>query len=285
MGSSCSCINVPKPKHHCINEATSTNRCRNSIHVSQSLCGEQKSSRTRLEFLQYAYDDLVHMGFAKKSLNFGQNIQIHHDEKMMIMGYLRSITSDYINIPKLIITMYTFYYCSTIDSVILTCDESKHLINMLGKQLNQIQFRLDLLYRFSENGQKIKTFHELCNNKSSTVCIFQSDFNHIFKTFTSIPWQSNNRWKRDESAFLFLLMSQFGDKPKIISLKQKRKNAIYHNSINNNSKSWSKISETNINHNNINGNALCKTKYNKYKQQTGKSYFFCLKEYEVFAIS
>lgn len=50
---------------------------------------------------------------------------------------------------------------------------------------------LTLLYRGSENGWDPKTFHEICDGKGATFCLFLSSKGYLSGGFTSVPWTSN----------------------------------------------------------------------------------------------
>lgn len=48
-----------------------------------------------------------------------------------------------------------------------------------------------------------QTFHNLCDNKGPTVTIFYNTDNNVYGGYTSLCWDSSNKWYKDESLFLF----------------------------------------------------------------------------------
>ena len=237
------------------------------------------------------------------ALNLERMKQINEKDKWTVVGYLRKLSNTlligngsnpYFNIPELVIIISSLYYAPIIHSVILNNAEKHKLLQFIKEQLNHSQFKLDLLYRFSRDFQTVKTFHDLCNNKGATITIIKSKkYNHIFGGYTSLEWTSTGSAKTDESAFLFLLRSSFGHKPRIITLKRNGEYAVGHyssygpcfgggaigiNDGGNNCHSY--INESYID--GIKGNDLCGgDKYN------GKSdhYYFAIDNYEVFCLT
>jgi len=101
---------------------------------------------------------------------------------------------------------------SILKSVILTPSEEQKLISYLPNKKNN-QLKLTLLYRGSRDGFAAKKFHEKCDNEGPTICIVLSNYNHVFGGFTNIPWTSNDAWKMDAEAFLYLLRSSNASRP------------------------------------------------------------------------
>ena len=48
-----------------------------------------------------------------------------------------------------------------------------------------------LLYKASKDGDKSKDFHDKCDNKGSTFCIFQLENGYIIGGYSSISWKNN----------------------------------------------------------------------------------------------
>jgi len=69
--------------------------------------------------------------------------------------------------------------------------------------------KLKLLYRASRDGWTASTFHQLCDNQGPTVTLVRRSDNGttIFGGYTSVSWDSSNRYKHDHHAFLFSLMN------------------------------------------------------------------------------
>ena len=67
------------------------------------------------------------------------------------------------------------------------------------------KIRAELLYRLSENGESNSTFHELCDNKGSTLTLFHVNDGNIVGIYTPLSWDSNSNWKNDNDTFIFNL--------------------------------------------------------------------------------
>ena len=67
--------------------------------------------------------------------------------------------------------------------------------------------KAELLYRLTRDGNEYQTFHQLCDNKGSTVTLFKLKDGNIMGGFTTSNWDSNSngQWKNDSNAFLFSL--------------------------------------------------------------------------------
>eukprot|EP01084_Bolivina_argentea_P067980 123715_1 len=96
-----------------------------------------------------------------------------------------------------------------IPSNMLTLNEDTDFFQSLSSGISSVgHIKFNLLYRASENAFSAYKFHELCDNHAPTICIIQSENNHIFGGYTSIKWSSDHGYKTDNKAFLFLIRSQ-----------------------------------------------------------------------------
>ena len=59
-----------------------------------------------------------------------------------------------------------------------------------------------LLYSASKDGDKAKDFHDKCDNKGSTFCIFQLENGYIIGGYSSISWKDNGGSVKDPNAFI-----------------------------------------------------------------------------------
>ena len=66
-------------------------------------------------------------------------------------------------------------------------------------------FRAKLLYRKSTHGDSYSTFHNLCDNKGSTLIFIKSKEGFIIGGYTPSSWESKGGWKEDNKSFLFSL--------------------------------------------------------------------------------
>lgn len=66
-------------------------------------------------------------------------------------------------------------------------------------------FKCKLIYDAKENGDKVSTFHSLCDNKGATLTIIATNDNKIFGGYLSMSFSENSGWIHDEKAFVFSL--------------------------------------------------------------------------------
>ena len=89
--------------------------------------------------------------------------------------------------------------------------KKSHLIN--EKQIELIQnwispknyLKCKLIFNAKEHGDKISTYHSLCDNKGKTLTIFTTDDNLTLGGYLSKSFNENSGWIHDENAFLFSL--------------------------------------------------------------------------------
>ena len=63
----------------------------------------------------------------------------------------------------------------------------------------KISFKL--LYRMSRDGDSIKTFHKLCDNKGPTISLYLLNDGNIVGGYTPINWDTSGGWKADDEIF------------------------------------------------------------------------------------
>ena len=63
----------------------------------------------------------------------------------------------------------------------------------------------ELLYRLSRDGKEISKFHELCDNKGSTLTLFQIADGNKAGIYTPLSWDTKSDIKKDKEAFMFNL--------------------------------------------------------------------------------
>ena len=94
----------------------------------------------------------------------------------------------------------------SLDSKIINENEKynetlKHRVNPSKK------IKAELLYRLSQNADKISTFHQLCDNKGPTLTLFHINDGNIVGIYTPLSWESPffNYTKDDLDTFIFNL--------------------------------------------------------------------------------
>ena len=89
---------------------------------------------------------------------------------------------------------------------------------------------MELIYRGSRDGMTANKFHEKCNNKGPTICLFKNE-KSIFGGYTPISWTSENKWINSNDSFIFTLVNIHNIEPTKYPVKNSS-NAVYHYSGN-----------------------------------------------------
>ena len=144
----------------------------------------------------------------------------------LVHGYVR-INNDARIIDSITDIIMSFYgiYNTLFNTEILSENDKYNLMEILCKQLNNIQTKLHRIYKGEPNAKK---FHKSCDNRGPTVTIIKNDLNTIFGGYTSLSWTSSEMTETysDPEAFLF----QLNPNTKIFPLRSKDDNqAVRHN--------------------------------------------------------
>ena len=94
------------------------------------------------------------------------------------------------------------------NNIILTKEQNNLIINrlkMVEQFKNTKNFKFELLYRGSRDGDDSKTFHNLCDNKRNILVLVETSKNLKFGGFCSIGYNSQGGAQKDNSAFIFSL--------------------------------------------------------------------------------
>jgi len=175
-----------------------------------------------------------------------------------------------------------------IDSILLNetkkCDEClNNIFEWTGGK------NLELLYRGTRDGMSANSFHNKCNNKGPTICLFKNDKGYIFGGYSSVDWQgpSGYAFRAAPDNFIFTLTNVYNISPTKFPISDSNKN-IYDNS------SYGPCFGNNGHDIQINFNTNFTNFPNAYKDVLGKGYSifkgdkdndnFTLKEIEVFKL-
>ena len=85
------------------------------------------------------------------------------------------------------------------------------------------KIKVNLLYRGSRDGDKAKDFHNKCDNKGSTFCIFHLENGYIIGGYSSVSWKDNGGAVKDSNAFICSITNK-----EKYELKNKSGYAVYH---------------------------------------------------------
>ena len=84
--------------------------------------------------------------------------------------------------------------------------KDKKQVDIMEKWISPKKFfKCKLLYDAKENGDKVSTFHSLCDNKGATLTIISTSDDKIFGGYLSISFSENSGWIHDDNAFIFSL--------------------------------------------------------------------------------
>ena len=116
-----------------------------------------------------------------------------------------------------------------IDSVIL---------NGTGKQ-NEFEKKIkewtgykhfELLYRGNRDGTTSKIFHNKCDNKGPTLCLYKNEKGYVFGGYASISWTSDGNYHSAPESFIFTLTNIHGTEPLKFPNSNTEKSVFHHSS-------------------------------------------------------
>ena len=80
--------------------------------------------------------------------------------------------------------------------------EEKRLVS---EWINRDNYKTELLYRCSKDGDLSSTFHDKCNEKSPTIVFVKTKNNCKLGGYTTSKWNNNEGFSSDKDAFFFSL--------------------------------------------------------------------------------
>ena len=111
-------------------------------------------------------------------------------------------------------------YIQNLDSLII--NGNKNYNELLKSWINKKNnIKAKLLYRLTRDGDKISTFHELCDNKGPTLILFLVGDGNIGGIYTPLSWDTESKTKYNQETFMF-------------NINKKKK----YNNINNDTSIW-----------------------------------------------
>ena len=146
------------------------------------------------------------------------------EAELYVWHYIRTIyeSKHNKNVPLALKNLILQFFMdkSIINCKLLNFYERDAFYSLLRRRFG-FDFKLNLLYRASENAYSALRFHKLCDGKGPTVTLIKSHTKNIFGGYTSISWSdgtssggtalSPNRYIADKSAFLFRIISGSGN--------------------------------------------------------------------------
>ena len=209
------------------------------------------------------------------------NLEENINYEVRICSTFNNVKSNYSQIYKI--------KTEFIDSVILNkLEKRKEYINKIIEWTGYKSMKL--LYRGTRDGMTNNNFHNKCDNKGKTICLFLNDKENIFGGYSSIPWTNKGGDKIANDCFLFSLTNIYNTNPTKFPYEKGR--SVYHGS--NNGPIFGGGSDLYF-ANNFIGNNNCQSYFpNSYKDILGKgksiftgdnNNYFSLKELEIFEVS
>ena len=72
---------------------------------------------------------------------------------------------------------------------------------------------MELIYRASKDGGTSNDFHNKCDNKGQTICLFKNEKGNIFGGYASISWDKNGGYRSAPDSFIFTLTNIHNTQP------------------------------------------------------------------------
>ena len=92
------------------------------------------------------------------------------------------------------------------DSLIIN-NNNIYIENLINWINSKKEFKTNLLYRKSRDGDDYDTFHKLCDKKGITLILIKSTEGFIIGGYTPINWDNSSGWLKDDETFVFSLTS------------------------------------------------------------------------------
>ena len=146
------------------------------------------------------------------------NLESDTNDEIRICSFYNNIISNWTKI-------YNIKTKDIIDSIILKNNERKN--EFINKIIEWSGYKsMELIYRGTRDGMTSNDFHNKCDNKGKTICLFLNEKDNIFGGYSSIPWQNNGGNKTANDCFLFTLTNIYNTEPTKFPYVQYR--SVYH---------------------------------------------------------
>ena len=132
------------------------------------------------------------------------NLDDNTNYEIRLCSFYNNIISEWTKIYKIKTKIF--------DSVILNNNERKK--EYINKIIEWSGYKsMELIYRGTRDGMTANDFHNKCDNKGKTICLFLNDKDNIFGGYSSIPWTNNEGDKIANDCFLFTLSNIYNTEP------------------------------------------------------------------------
>ena len=209
-----------------------------------------------------------------------KNLEEDTNYEIKICSLYNNIKSNYSQIYKI---------KTELDCIILNNNGKRK--EYIDKILEWSGFKsMKLLYRGTRDGMTSKDFHDKCDNKGKTICLFLNDKGNIFGGYSSIPWSYERGDKTDKECFLFTLTNIYNTEPTKFPYEKNR--SVFHSSEH--GPIFGSGSDLGFGKNFLSNNNCWSNFPNSYKDILGKgksiftgennTSYFILKELEIFEL-
>ena len=82
-------------------------------------------------------------------------------------------------------------------------DDYNFIIDNISKRVNRKIKEIKQIFKASSNGDNINAFHDCCTYVQNMFVLILTDEKKCFGGFTRAEWNNNNKYKSDETAFIF----------------------------------------------------------------------------------
>jgi len=145
------------------------------------------------------------------------NLDDNTNYEIRLCSFYNNIISEWTKIYKI----------KTLYSIILNNNERKK--EYINKIIEWSGYKSkELIYRGTRDGMTSNDFHNKCDNKGKTICLFLNDKDNIFGGYSSIPWKNNGGDKTANDCFLFTLSNIYNTEPTKFPYVKGR--SVYHGS-------------------------------------------------------
>ena len=172
-------------------------------NIATKIKQKNKEIKKEIQNINYNYSEkLIEMEKEIEKIKRKLNIKTKSDLKIRKKRIKEEIIERKITYPN--------------ESQIITKEEEQLISNWINPVL---QIKYQILYRASEDGDIMKTFHNYIDNKGPTLLLIKSTKGKKFGGFNPISWKVDNEYYSHDNTFLFSL-----DKKKKYLIKKELKN-------------------------------------------------------------
>ena len=117
--------------------------------------------------------------------------------------------------------IHKFLFNRSLDSAILSSSQKgDELFEKIREWCGNKKY--ELLYRGSRDGPKSTIFHDKCDNKGPTLCLYKNEIGNIFGGYTSISWTRDSGTCSDLKSFIFTLTNNLEVEPTVFKSKSSK---------------------------------------------------------------